>query len=121
MQAPSVSIYGIMHNGLQQHSEVKSKILSIFAKCAVLKIFSKIIKVLISINLQCQKNFFVDLVTECIPEWRHYYSFSRKIISDIVCVQTSDDGNRHIFFGHGHFWHALFQIFRAWATRVLMI
>ena len=34
LQAPSVSIYGIMHNGLQQHSEVESKILSIFAKCA---------------------------------------------------------------------------------------
>ena len=33
----------------------------------------------------------------------------------------SSDGNGHTFCGHGHFWHALFQIFRARATRALPI
>ena len=33
----------------------------------------------------------------------------------------NSDGNGHTFCGHGHFWHALFQIFRARATRALPI
>ena len=30
-------------------------------------------------------------------------------------------GTRHTFCEHGHFWHALFQIFLAWATWELPI